>query len=82
MTAQDQILTDLLIGQSTAGALAERMATDEQAVSTICDRMARDGLLEQTKIAACLTVWRLTDDGRAVAGPLSPQVAANPFTTA
>jgi hypothetical protein len=48
----------------------------------MCERHERDGLLEQFKIAECVIVWRLTDNGREVATTLSPAVAANPFATA
>ena len=82
MTTPDKILVDLLISQSTCDALAERMRIPMLAVRAMCERHERDGLLSQSKIADCVTVWRLTENGRAVAGPLSPQVAANPFATA
>jgi hypothetical protein len=81
MTSPDKILADLLISQSTCDALAERMHLPMLAVRAMCERQERDGLLEQFKIADCVTVWRLTASGRVVAGPLSPEVAANPFAT-
>lgn len=82
MATPDQILADLLISQSTCDALAERMHCPMLAIRAMCERHERDGLLEQFKIAECLIVWRLTDAGRAAAGPLSPEIAANPFATA
>lgn len=82
MTTPDKILVDLLISQSTCDALAERMHCPMLAVRAMCERHERDGLLEQFKIADCVTVWRLTENGRVVAGPLSPNVAANPFVAA
>lgn len=82
MTTPDKILVDLLISQSSCDALAERMHCPMLAVRAMCERHERDGLLEQSKIADCVTVWRLTDSGREVAGTLSPRVAANPFATA
>ena len=70
------------ISQSTCDALAERMHCPMLAIRAMCERHERDGLLEQFKIADCLTVWRLTDNGREVAAALSPTVAATPFATA
>jgi hypothetical protein len=82
MTTPDKILADLLISQSTCDALAERMHCPMLAIRAMCERHERDGLLEQFKIAECVIVWRLTDNGREVATTLSPAVAANPFATA
>ena len=82
MTTPDKILVDLLISQSSCDALAERMHCPMLAVRAMCQRHERDGLLSQSKIADCVTVWRLTDNGREVAATLSPQVAANPYTPA
>ena len=82
MTTPDKILVDLLIGQSTSDALAERMRIPMLAVRAMCERHEKDGLLAQTKIADSLIVWHLTDNGREVAATLSPQVAANPYTLA
>lgn len=82
MTTPDKILADLLISQSTCDALAERMRCPMLAVRAMCERHERDGLLEQSKIADTITVWRLTDNGREVAEDLCPAVAANPYTPA
>ena len=81
MTTPHKILADLLISQSTCDALAERMHCPMLAVRAMCERHQRDGLLEPFKIADLVTVWRLTDAGRALAATLSPAVAANPFAT-
>jgi hypothetical protein len=81
MTTPDKILVDLLISQSTTDALAERLHLPMLVIRAMCERHEIDGLLEQSKIADCLSVWRLTDSGRAVAGALSPAVAANPYAT-
>lgn len=75
MTTPNKILRDLLIGQSTTDALAERMRAPMLAVRAMCERHERDGLLEQSKIADSLTVWRLTDDGRDMAAALPPVLA-------
>ena len=72
MTTPDKILVDLLISQSTCDALAERMRVPMLAVRAMCERHERDGLLKQSKIADCVTVWRLTDNGREVAATLRP----------
>jgi len=72
MTTPDKILVDLLISQSSCDALAERMHVPMLAVRAMCERHERDGLLEQSKIAACIIVWRLTDNGREVAAALIP----------
>ena len=82
MTTPNKILVDLLIGQSTTDALAERMRIPMLAVRAMCERHEKDGLLAQSKIADSLIVWHLTENGRDVAGTLSPAIAANPFATA
>lgn len=82
MTTPDKILVDLLISQSTTDALAERMHLPMLVVRAMCERHEKDGLPATSKIADSITVWHLTENGRAVAGPLSPEVAANPFATA
>lgn len=82
MTSPDKILVDLLISQSTSDALAERMHLPMLVVRAMCERHQKDGLLDTGKIADSITVWRLTDDGRAVAGALCPEFAANPFAAA
>lgn len=70
MTTPDKILVDLLSGQATSDALAERMRVPMLAVHAMCEQHERDGLLEQSKIAGTLTVWRLTYAGRVTSAEL------------
>jgi hypothetical protein len=82
MTTPDKILVDLIAGQATTDALAERMRIPMLAVRAMCERHEIDGLLEWTKIADTLVVWRLTYPGRVVAAELEASGAGNKRGTA
>jgi hypothetical protein len=75
MTTPNQILVDLIPGQATADALAERLRVPMLTIRAICQIHAKDGLLEPRTIAGTLTAWSLTDEGRAIASRLNLQPA-------
>lgn len=58
MTIENKILRDLKSGQSTAGAIADRLRLREGVVKTICDRLVNDKKL-QTRPLQCLTIYHL-----------------------
>ena len=70
MTTPDQILVDLLSGQSTADALAERIRVPMLAIKAMCRRHEIDGLVTSKPIKDDLIAWRITDAGRDVAAAL------------
>lgn len=81
MTTPEKILVDLLAGQSTSDALAERMRIPMLSVRAMCERHQKEGLLDHTKIADVLVVWALTYDGRITAEELKTKVrGAKPGT--
>ena len=82
MTTPDKILSDLIAGQATTDALAERVRVPMLAVRAMCERHEIDGLLERSKIADTLVVWRLTYEGSIVAAELEASGAGNKPGTA
>lgn len=82
MTTPNQILVDLISGQATADAIAERLRVPMLTIRAICQIHAKDGLLESHTIATGvatpggnLVAWSLTDEGREVASRLNLQPA-------
>ena len=76
MTTPNQILVDLIAGQATADALAERLRVPMLTIRAMCQQHSRDGLLDSKPIASgTLTAWSLTDEGRQVASRLNLQSA-------
>ena len=71
MTTPNQILTDLLISDSTADALADRLRVPMLAVKAMCQRLETDGLVTAISInKGTLTAYRITSAGREVAATL------------
>jgi len=65
MTTPEQILTDLLIGDSTPDALAERLRIPMLAIKAMCQRHEADGFVEARSIAnGTLTAYRILPAGR------------------
>jgi predicted ArsR family transcriptional regulator len=68
MTASNAILRDLRSGQSTAGALADRLRIDPSHAEALLNRHETDGLVRHDFIGAIqpnpLKVYALTDKGR------------------
>ena len=76
MTTPNQILVDLIPGQATPDALAERIRIPMLTIKAMCDRHVKDGLLIAKSIAqGTLTTYSLTEEGRAVASKLNLQHA-------
>lgn len=65
------ILLDLLLGQATASALAERIPLEPDAITVICEHHRASGHLDSLTISNCLTAWFLTDSGREHAASLT-----------
>jgi hypothetical protein len=80
MTTPDQILVDLLSGQSTADSIAGRLHVPTLVVEAMLHRHTKDGLTSSGTIGNALTVWKLTRDGHAAAAELKP--SRRPRTTA
>lgn len=76
MTIPDQILHELLARPSSTNALAERLAEDPQVLHVICERHAKDGLLDRQDFCAGVSSWTLTDAGHEAADALKPATAA------
>jgi hypothetical protein len=81
MTLEDQILIDLLAGQSTASSIAGRVRTDAPAAAVILNRMERDGLVFHGLIMGHLEVWKLTTEGRLRAQDRKPHRGLTPQQT-
>ena len=64
MTIEQQILRDLMPGQSTADSTAGRLRIATEAAEVIMKRLAKDGDLQVLTIAEKLTVYRLTPEIR------------------
>lgn len=76
MITPNKILVDLIAGQATPDALAERIRIPMLTIKAMCDRHVKDGLLQRTSIAdGTLTVYSLTQEGREVASRLNLQHA-------
>lgn len=72
MTTPNQILVDLIAGQSTADAISQRLGVPMLVIRAMCDRHRKDGLLHPNSIAGgTLTAWSLTEEGREVASRLN-----------
>lgn len=65
------ILTDLLLGQATASALAERIPLHEDALAVLCEKHLCSGLVSSHRIADRLTAYRLTESGLEKASTLT-----------
>ena len=63
MSPELHIQRDLLAGQSTADSIAGRIGLPSAAVLTILRRLERENLVSP-KPLSCLTVWRLTLEGK------------------
>jgi len=71
MTTPNQILLDLLIGDSTADSLGDRLRVPALTITAMCKRHEVDGLVRTVSIAGgALISWRITDAGREVAHSL------------
>lgn len=81
MTLEDQILIDLLAGQSTASSIAGRVRTDASAAGVILKRMERDGLVFHGLIMDHLEVWKLTTEGFIRAKDRKPSRSLSPQQT-
>ena len=82
MNTPNQILVDLIPGQSTADSISERLRVPMLTIQAMCQRHAKDGLLMANTIATGvstpggkLVAWALTDEGREVASRLNLQPA-------
>ena len=74
MTIAQQILADLLIGPSTADSMAGRFGMADDAMLAALRDSEIAGTVESAPLK-CLTVFRLTPEGRALADtlPRSPK---------
>ena len=59
MKLEKKILRDLAAGQSTAGALGEKLKLPESLVQTILERLVKEGQLTTGTIMNRVTVYRL-----------------------
>lgn len=59
MTLQDKIHRDLVAGQSSSDALAERMKRAKAQCETVLRRMENEGIVFSFTIPCGITVWRL-----------------------
>lgn len=72
MTTPNQILVDLLSGQSTADSIAGRVRVPTLVIESMLKRHAKDGLVTPGIINDALTVYRLTSAGTEAALALRP----------
>ena len=84
MTTPDQILVDLLAGQSTTDSIAQRLRVPSLAIGAMLEHHRKNDLVSSGTIAGTLTVWTLTTDGQLAAiaiRPARPQrIAPSPAT--
>lgn len=72
MTTPNQILVDLLAGQSTADSIAGRLHVPTLVIEAMLKRHAKEGLCIPGTINGTLTVYRLTTTGTEAAIALRP----------
>lgn len=72
MTSPNKILVALLDGQSTEGALADRLRLPYLVIRAMLQRHEKDGLTTSSTIADCVTIWTLTETGHATARSITP----------
>ena len=75
MKTANTILLELLPGQSSLDALAERLLQPKTVLRAFLTDLETDGLVQQSTIKSTLTIYRLTDDGISVASALNLQPA-------
>jgi len=73
MTTPNQILIDLLAGQSTADSIAERLRIPTLVAEAMLRRHETDDLVFTGSINGCLKVYRLTAAGILAAKELKPK---------
>ena len=83
MKTSHTILMDLLAGQSTTAALAERLRQPERIVIAFLQDLEIDGLVETVEIGnpsvgRRLVAWRITAAGIALANPLQTERRLQP----
>ena len=78
MTVRNLILRDLLNGQSTVSAFAQRYGLDAAEVRTACDDLELDLLVESSDISKTITVFRLTRAGRDHAAGIQTKSTTSP----
>lgn len=77
MTTPNQILLDLLVTDSTADSLREKLRVPVLTLEAMCKDLAKDGLVRSVTIAGgALISWRITDAGREVAAALQLEPAS------
>jgi hypothetical protein len=81
MTTPNQILVDLLSGQSTADSIAGRLRVPTLVIESMLKRHAKDGLTVSGVINQPLLVHRLTTVGIEAAHSLSAQTPARKRST-
>ena len=86
MKTSHTILRDLVAGQSTLSAIAERMRQPESVLAAFLEDLHLDGHVESAPIGnpaigRKLTVWRITQSGRDLLDSLTPAKPLQPACT-